>query len=70
VTPVTAPMVGSVFQVLVQPGASVSEEQELVVLESMKMEIPVASPRAGKVKEVKVKVGDSVQEGDVLVILE
>lgn len=67
--PVNAPMVGSVFQVLVEVGTAVSEEQELIVLESMKMEIPVAAPKAGTVKEIKVKVGDSVQEGDVLVIL-
>jgi acetyl-CoA carboxylase biotin carboxyl carrier protein len=63
-------MVGSIFQVLVEPGATVNEEQELIVLESMKMEIPVASPKSGKVKEVKVKVGDSVQEGDILVVLD
>lgn len=63
-------MVGSIFQILVEAGAAVSEEQELVVMESMKMEIPVAAPKAGKVKEIKVKVGDSVQEGDVLVVLE
>lgn len=67
---VTAPMVGNVFQVLVEVGQQVEADEDVVVLESMKMEMPIPSPSAGKVTEVKVQVGDVVQEGDVLVVLE
>ena len=66
---VRAPMVGKVIEVLVQPGAQVAEDDELLLLESMKMEIPVAAPRAGVVEELRVRVGDTVQEADVLLTL-
>ena len=49
---IPAPMSGSVFEVLVSAGAPVSAGQEVIVLESMKMEIPVESPEAGVVAEV------------------
>jgi biotin carboxyl carrier protein len=66
---VRAEIAANVWQVLVEAGASVSEGDELVILESMKMEIPVTAPAAGTVSEVRVKPEDQVQEGDVLVVL-
>jgi acetyl-CoA carboxylase biotin carboxyl carrier protein len=66
---VRAEIAANVWQVLVQAGAKVAEGDELVILESMKMEIPVAAPAAGTVSEVRVKPEDQVQEGDVLVVL-
>jgi biotin carboxyl carrier protein len=66
---VRAEIAANVWQVLVQAGASVSEGDELMILESMKMEIPVTAPAAGTVSEVRVKPEDQVQEGDVLVVL-
>ena len=66
---VRAEIAANVWQVLVQAGAAVSEGDELVILESMKMEIPVTAPAAGTVSEVRVKPEDQVQEGDVLVVL-
>jgi acetyl-CoA carboxylase biotin carboxyl carrier protein len=66
---VRAEIAANVWQVLVQAGADVSEGDELVILESMKMEIPVTAPAAGTVSEVRVKPEDQVQEGDVLVVL-
>ncbi len=62
-------MVGKVVEVLVEAGAAVSEEDELLVLESMKMEIPVAAPSAGTVTEIHVSAGDTVQEDDLLLTL-
>ncbi|MCF8082499.1 MAG: acetyl-CoA carboxylase biotin carboxyl carrier protein subunit, partial [Deltaproteobacteria bacterium] len=38
---ITAPMGGKVIEVKVQPGASVNEGDEVVILEAMKMELPV-----------------------------
>ena len=69
-TEVKAELVGSVWKIKTQPGAEVGEEDELLILESMKMEIPVTAPRAGTVKEVRVKEGEVVKEGQVLVVLE
>ena len=68
-TEVRAPMVGKVVEVLVEAGAAVSEEDELLVIESMKMEIPVAAPAAGTVTEIHVSAGDTVQEDDLLLTL-
>lgn len=67
---VTANMAGTVYQVLVQAGDQVSAGQDVIVLESMKMEVPIAAEAAGKVAEVKVQVGDFVNDGEILVVLE
>lgn len=67
---VTANMAGTVLNVMVAAGDTVSEGQEVLMLESMKMEIPVESLGAGNVAEVKVNIGDFVNEGDVLIVLE
>ncbi|MCF8564490.1 acetyl-CoA carboxylase biotin carboxyl carrier protein subunit [Alicyclobacillus tolerans] len=67
---VVASMAGTVLNVLVGPGDSVSTDQDVVVLESMKMEVPVAADQEGTVREVKVQQGDFVNEGDVLVELD
>ena len=63
-------MSGSVFEVLVSAGAAVSAGQEVIVLESMKMEIPVESPEAGVVAEVLVVPEETVEEGQTLVRVE
>ena len=69
-TEVKAELVGSVWKVKTLVGAQVAEQDELLILESMKMEIPVTAPRAGIVKEVRVREGEVVKEGQVLVVLE
>lgn len=51
---VPAPMAGSIKEVLVAAGDRVAEGQEIIVLESMKMEIPVESPATGTVSEVLI----------------
>lgn len=67
---VPSPMSGSIFELLVSAGDTVTEGQEVVVLESMKMEIPVESPTAGTVGEVRVAEGDAIDEGHVLLTIE
>ena len=69
-TEVRAELVGNVWKVRTSVGAQVAEEDELLILESMKMENPVTAPRAGTVREVRVREGEVVKEGQVLVILE
>ncbi|MBY0120806.1 biotin/lipoyl-containing protein [Bacillus sp. S/N-304-OC-R1] len=63
-------MAGTVLNIMAGSGENVSAGQEVIMLESMKMEIPIESQFGGKVAEVKVNIGDFVNEGDVLIVLE
>lgn len=67
---VPAPMTGTVLEVLCAVGDQISNAQEVLVLESMKMEIPVECPEAGRVAELVVEEGQHVEEGDILLKLE
>ena len=67
---VRAPLAGNIWSVLVEVGAKVEEDDDLLVIEALKMENAVCAPCAGTVKEILVKKGDSVQDGDVLIVLE
>jgi len=67
---VTAPMSGSIWKIMVKVGDDVSEDDELIILEAIKMEIPVYAPTAGKVVELKVAEKDKVETNDVLIVLE
>lgn len=62
-------MAGTIFELLVEQGDQVEEGDELVILESMKMEIPVEAPGDGSVETVHIAQGDQVQEGDLLITL-
>ena len=63
-------MAGLVKQVLAPVGATIQAGDDVVMLESMKMEIAVPSEVAGTVTAVRVNEGDFVNEGDVLLELE
>ncbi|MFN8672524.1 MAG: acetyl-CoA carboxylase biotin carboxyl carrier protein subunit [Candidatus Sericytochromatia bacterium] len=63
-------MAGTILEVLVNIGDEVEEGQDLVCLESMKMQMFISAESAGKVSEIKVDVGDFVNEGDLLIVLE
>jgi len=63
-------MAGVVLELLVKPGDHVTIDQDVVMLESMKMQIPVQSTVSGTVKAVKANEGDFVDEGDVLLEVE
>ncbi len=67
---VRAPLAGGIVEILVQAGAKVEEDDELLVIEALKMENTVYSPCAGTVKDIKVKKGDSVEDDAVLMIIE
>jgi len=62
-----APMDGKVASVKVQPGEKVNKGQDLLVIESMKMENIIQADREGLVKEVFVKTGDFVKMGSLLI---
>jgi len=67
---VVAPMPGTIMEVLVKVGDAVKEDDDVVILEAMKMENPIAAPADGVVKEIKVKNDDKVDTNQVLVVLE
>ncbi len=69
-TPIHANMAGTVIEVLVKAGDTVTEGMDVVCIESMKMQMFIPSDHDGKVGEVKVAAGDFVNEGDTLVELE
>jgi biotin carboxyl carrier protein len=65
-TEVHSPMMGLVFKIKVKVGDTVAANQEVVVLEAMKMETPIYAPAAGTVTAIHIKEQDSVSEGQVL----
>jgi acetyl-CoA carboxylase biotin carboxyl carrier protein len=67
---ILAPLAGKVLDVLVEVGAKIEEDDEVVVIEALKMENTVYATSGGTVKEIKVKKGDSVDDEDVLIVLE
>jgi acetyl-CoA carboxylase biotin carboxyl carrier protein len=66
---VTAPMVGKIVDVKVKVGDQVKEDDEMFVLEAMKMEMPIVAPASGVVKEVKVSVGQTCETDMVLAVI-
>ncbi|MEC7548176.1 MAG: sodium-extruding oxaloacetate decarboxylase subunit alpha [Pseudomonadota bacterium] len=67
--PITAPLAGNVWKVLVQPGQAVNEGDVVIILEAMKMETEVRAPRAGTVGSVTAAEGAAVKVGDTLYTL-
>ena len=67
---VTAPMVGKIVDLKVKVGDPVKEDDEIAILEAMKMEMPIVSPASGTVKEIKVSVGQTCETDMVLAVIE
>ncbi|MDD2598699.1 MAG: biotin/lipoyl-binding protein [Kiritimatiellae bacterium] len=68
-TEVKASVPGTVLRISVSVGDSVSEGDELMALDVMKMETAVTAPCAGSVKSVLVSQSDKVNTGDLLVTI-
>jgi acetyl-CoA carboxylase biotin carboxyl carrier protein len=66
---VRAPTTGIVIEIKAGPGSQVTTDDELMVIESMKMHIPVTSPSDGVVDAVHVSEGDQVSEDDLVLTL-
>ncbi|MBN3764381.1 urea carboxylase [Burkholderia sp. Ac-20365] len=67
---VDSEIAGNLWQVRVEPGASVEAGDVLLVIESMKMEISVIAPCAGTVGEIHVAPGSPVRAGQRVVVIE
>ena len=70
ISEVVAPMPGFIRQILVKVGDTVKEDDELMIIEAMKMENPILSPKSGVVKEILVNEQDQVNSNTVLTIIE
>ncbi|MBP1699947.1 MAG: biotin carboxyl carrier protein of glutaconyl-CoA decarboxylase [Deltaproteobacteria bacterium] len=69
-TPVTVPMVGKIVSVSVKVGDKIKEDDQVAVLEAMKMEMPVVAPVTGTVKEIRVAAGQEVEAEAVIAMIE
>jgi len=67
---VVSNMAGVVLEYLVKPGDTITVDQDVVTLESMKMQIPIQATVNGTVKSLKVPEGEFVDDGDVLIEVE
>ncbi len=65
-----SPLTGKILAINFNVGDQVTEDDEIMIIESLKMETPLFSPEAGKIEEILIKVGDRVQEGDVLAVVD
>lgn len=63
---VAASVPGKVFKVEASVGQAVKTGDNIIILESMKMEIPVVAPQDGTIASINVAVGDAVENGDTL----
>ncbi len=61
---------GKVWKIEAEIGASLDEDDAIIILESMKMEIPVDAPEGGKLVEILVAEGDPVKEGQIIAKME
>jgi glutaconyl-CoA/methylmalonyl-CoA decarboxylase subunit gamma len=67
---IESPMPGKIISIKVKAGDTVKEDDELMVLEAMKMENPIVAPISGKIVDLSVAVNATVATGQVLAVIE
>ena len=65
-----ASVTGRVWKIEVGVGDSVEEEDDFIILESMKMEMPITAEADCVVTELRCAEGDAVEEGQVLLVVD
>ena len=68
-TEVKCPLAGSVFKLKVKVGDTVAANQEVAIIEALKMENPVVAPCAGTVTSISVKETDTVVDGQTMMTI-
>ena len=68
-TIVPAAVNGAVWKILVKEGDRVEKDQQIMILEAMKMEIDITAPVSGVISKILVNTTDSVEEGETLAII-
>jgi biotin carboxyl carrier protein len=61
---------GSVWKIMIAVGQQLAPGAEVMIVESMKMEIPVIAEEGGVVVELRVAEGQAIGEGEVVAVLE
>ena len=69
-TEVTAPMSGTILDIVTQVGDTVQAGDRLCILEAMKMQNVLPAPVSGTVRQIVVSRGDAVDAGDLLITIE
>jgi biotin carboxyl carrier protein len=69
-TEVTSPLAGTIWKILVKVGDTVNEDDDVIIIEALKMENTIYAPSSGTIKEIKVRKGDRVEDDQVLAIIE
>ncbi|NRA94230.1 MAG: biotin attachment protein [Psychroserpens sp.] len=67
---IKAPMPGLILEINISEGQVVQEDDNLLILEAMKMENIITSPREGTIKSVKVNQGETVDKNTLLIEFE
>ena len=60
---------GAVWKILVKEGDKVEKDQQIMILEAMKMEIDINAPAAGTISKILVGPNAAVEEGQTLAII-
>ena len=66
---VVAPMPGLVLRLNVKVGDSVKKNDEIVIMEAMKMENPIYAPCDGQITSIAVNQGDQIQADDLILTI-
>ena len=67
---VLSPLAGKIISINIEVGAEVEEDEEIIIIEAMKMETPIFAPCDGKIAKINVKEGDDIEEDDLLATIE
>ena len=67
---VLAPLSGTIWKITVAVEEVVEEDDEVLILEALKMETPIYAPCDGTVKQIHVKEGEAVEEDQALMTIE
>ncbi len=67
---VKSEITGKVWKIETKAGDQLSEDDPILILESMKMEIPILAPADGKLVEILVAEEDPVAEGQAIALFE
>ena len=67
---VKSEITGNMWKIETAVGDLVEEEQQVAIIESMKMEIPVFAPVTGRVTEILITEGEPIAEDQPLFVIE
>lgn len=67
---IIAPMHGKIVKINVKKGSEIKEGDQVLILESMKMENAIICPKDGKVSQINIKEGEQVEINKILIELE